>query len=114
MTCKEAEQMVMPYINKELTDKELSAFLSHIHTCQDCYEELEIYYTIYTGLAQLEDGGEDQNIHRLLEESLRVSEIQIRGRRFFNVYYVLSQVMAMAALAVIMVMEILKVLTDVL
>ena len=31
MTCKEAEQMVMPYINKELTDKELSAFLSHIH-----------------------------------------------------------------------------------
>ena len=88
--------------------------MSHIHTCQDCYEELEIYYTIYTGLAQLEDGGEDQNIHRLLEESLRVSELQIRGRRFFNVYYVLSQVMAMAALAVIMVMEILKALTDVL
>ena len=53
MTCKEAEQMVMPYINKELTDKELSALLSHIHTCQDCYEELEIYYTIYTCLAQL-------------------------------------------------------------
>ena len=37
------------HINKELTDKELSAFLSHIHTCQDCYEELEIYYTISSG-----------------------------------------------------------------
>ena len=109
MTCKEAEQMVMPYINKELTDKELSAFLSHIHTCQDCYEELEIYYTIYTGLAQLEDGGEDQNIHRLLEESLRVSELQIRGRKFFQVYYVLSQVLAMAALTAIMVMEFLSI-----
>ena len=109
MTCKEAEQMVMPYINKELTDKELSAFLSHIHTCQDCYEELEIYYTIYTGLAQLEDGGDDQNIHRLLEESLRVSELQIRGRKFFQVYYVLSQVLAMAALTAIMVMEFLSI-----
>ena len=42
MTCKEAEQLVMPYINKELDDKELRAFLSHIHGCQACYEELEI------------------------------------------------------------------------
>lgn len=106
MTCKEAEQMVMPYINKELTDKELSAFLSHIHTCRDCYEELEIYYTIYTGLAQLEEGGEDQNLHGLLEESLRLSELQIRGRKIFNVYYVLSQILAMAALTVIIIMEI--------
>ena len=109
MTCKEAEQMVMPYINKELTDKELSAFLSHIRICRDCYEELETYYTIYTGLAQLEDGGKDQNIHRLLEESLRVSELQIRGRKFFQVYYVLSQVLAMAALTAIMVMEFLSI-----
>ncbi|MCI8745728.1 MAG: hypothetical protein HFI25_08625, partial [Lachnospiraceae bacterium] len=60
-------------------------------------------------LAQLEDGGKDQNIHRLLEESLRVSELQIRGRKFFQVYYVLSQVLAMAALTAIMVMEILSI-----
>ena len=46
MTCKEAEQMVMPYINDELTDKELSSFLEHIGTCASCYEELEIYYTL--------------------------------------------------------------------
>lgn len=109
MTCKEAEQMVMPYINKELTDKELSAFLSHVHTCQECYEELEIYYTIYTGLAQLEEGGEEQNMHKLLEESLWASELHIRGRKLLNVYYVLSQVLAMAALTGIMIMEILKI-----
>lgn len=107
MTCKEAEQMVMPYINKELTDKELKAFLSHIHTCQACYEELEIYYTIYTGLAQLEEGGKDQNLHNLLQESLRASEMHIRGRKLLNIYYVFSQVLAMLALTVIMVMEIL-------
>lgn len=109
MTCKEVEQMVMPYINKELTDKELSAFLSHIHTCKECYEELEIYYTIYMGLAQLEEGGEEQNIHRLLEESLRMSELRIRGRRLFNVYYVFSQVLAMAALIMIMIMKVFRI-----
>ena len=109
MTCKEAEQMVMPYINKELTDKELSTFLAHVHTCQDCYEELEIYYTIYTGLAQLGEGVEDQNMHNLLEESLHASEMRIRGKKIFDVYYVLSQVLAMAALTGIMIMEILKI-----
>ena len=109
MTCREAEQMVMPYINKDLTDKEMSAFLSHVHTCSDCYEELEIYYTIYTGLAQLEEGGEDQNMHNLLEESLHASEMRIRVKKIFDVYYVLSQVLAMAALTGIMIMEILKI-----
>ena len=42
MTCKEAEQMVMPYINDELTDRELEAFLDHVYSCRSCYEELEI------------------------------------------------------------------------
>ena len=48
MTCKEAEQMVMPYINDELTDKELEAFLDHVYSCKACYEELEIYYIGWT------------------------------------------------------------------
>ncbi len=108
MTCKEAEQLVMPYINKELDDKELRAFLSHIHGCQACYEELEIYYTIYAGLAQLEEGTEEQNMHNLLEESLRASEMRIRGRKILNVYYIFSQILAMLALTAIMIMEILK------
>ena len=42
MTCREAERLVMPYINGELTDAELAEFLKHIDTCEDCREELEI------------------------------------------------------------------------
>ena len=50
MTCREAERLVMPYINGELTDAELAEFLKHIDTCEDCREELEIYFTclLYT------------------------------------------------------------------
>ena len=55
MTCKEAESMIMPYINDELTDKELETFLDHIYGCSACHEELEIYYTLYAGLAQLDE-----------------------------------------------------------
>ena len=110
MTCKEAEQMVMPYINDELTrDRELEAFLDHVYSCRSCYEELEIYYTLYAGLAQLdsdEDGNQD--MHNLLEEALYASDQRVRGRKLFNIYYALSQALAMAALAAIIVTEILK------
>ncbi len=58
MTCKEVEQMIMPYINDELTDKQLGPFLEHINACKSCYEELEIYYTIYAGLSQLDGENE--------------------------------------------------------
>ena len=50
MTCREAERLVMPYINGELTDAELAEFLKHIDTCEDCREELEIYFTVDVGI----------------------------------------------------------------
>lgn len=108
MTCKEAEQMVMPYINDELTDRELASFLAHIKGCKACYEELEIYYTLYVGLSQLDGKMENQDMHNLLKEALHASELRIRGRRIMNVCYVLSQVLAMTALTVIAIMEIIR------
>ena len=110
MTCKEAEQMVMPYINDELTDKELSSFLEHIGTCASCYEELEIYYTLYAGLAQLDgDGTGMQDMHNLLPDALHASQMHIRGKKILNIYYVMSQTLAMLALTAVMIMEILKI-----
>ena len=50
MTCREAERLVMPYINGSITDEELKEFLKHIETCEDCREELEIYFTVETAL----------------------------------------------------------------
>ena len=97
MTCKEAEQMVMPYINDELTDKELEAFLEHIDTCASCYEELD------------GDGTETQDMHNLLPDALHASWMHIRGRKILNIYYVLSQTLAMLALTAVMIMEILKI-----
>ena len=108
MTCKEAEQMVMPYITDELTDKELAEFLEHIESCASCYEELEIYYTLYAGLSQLDGENESVDMRNLMRDALHASHLRVRGRRTFNVYYVLSQALALLALAVMIVMEIIK------
>ena len=85
MTCKEAEQMVMPYINKELTDKELSAFLSHIRICRDCYEELETYYTVAVTLHFLEKNEEgNYNIPLRLKEHLAQERQRLRNRKILR------------------------------
>lgn len=47
LTCREAEKMVMPYIDEQLSEKGLDEFLAHIQACDSCKEELEIYYTVY-------------------------------------------------------------------
>ena len=67
-----------------------------------------MYYTIYAGLSQLDGENEGRDMHNLLQEALHASEQRVRGRVFLNVYYVVSQVLAMAALVAIIVMEIVK------
>ena len=62
MTCREAERLVMPYINGSITDEELKAFVEHIDHCPDCREELEIYFTVDVGIRQLDEGTGSYNI----------------------------------------------------
>ena len=77
MTCREAERLVMPYINGELTDAELAEFLKHIDTCEDCREELEIYFTVDVGIRQLDEGTGTYNIKGALETALEISRQRI-------------------------------------
>ena len=71
MTCREAERLVMPYINGSITDGELKEFLKHIETCEECREELEIYFTVDVGIRQLNQGTGTYNIKGLLGRSGR-------------------------------------------
>ncbi len=77
MTCREAEHLVMPYISGEITDQELEAFLKHIDTCENCREELEIYFTVDVGIRQLDEGTGTYNIKGALETALELSRQKI-------------------------------------
>lgn len=78
MTCREAQRLVMPYINGSITDSELKEFLAHIDTCPDCREELEIYFTVDVGIRQLDQGTGTYNIKGALETTLALSRQHIR------------------------------------
>lgn len=82
MTCKEAQDLIMPYINDKLDVDQLEEFLEHIEYCSDCKEELEVYFTLLTGMKQLdEDKNLSGNLHIDFEKSLRKSEERIRRAR---------------------------------
>lgn len=85
LTCKEAEKMVMPYINQQLDERALEAFLTHIQDCPSCREELEIYYTVSIGLRQLDSGAGGYDIRGALEESLYTAWLKVRGVRLRKV-----------------------------
>ena len=58
MNCQSAQSMVLNFINNKLDKEETKEFIEHIRSCNDCWEELEIYYVMLIGLKQLDEGGE--------------------------------------------------------
>lgn len=87
LNCREAEKMVMPFIDGHLDEKELEAFLKHIHSCPACKEELEIYYTVSLGLRQLDSGTGVYDITGALEESLDTAWVRVRAVRLRKVIF---------------------------
>lgn len=68
MTCMEAQQMILPFINDQLTLEQAEAFLCHMDSCADCREELEVYFALLTAMKQLD---EDQELSDNYPEDLR-------------------------------------------
>lgn len=60
MKCSETQQLVKLYIEKQLSDREMEQFLEHVEHCPECYEELEIYFSIYETLG-VSDRNPDAN-----------------------------------------------------
>ena len=56
MNCKETEKLIPLFLSRQLTNKELSSFLTHIETCEECKEELTIQYLVMIGASLLEEG----------------------------------------------------------
>ena len=54
MTCLEAQSKIIAYIDHNLERDEKADFLTHIKNCEDCMEELNIYYTMIEGMRQLD------------------------------------------------------------
>ncbi|MCI8951557.1 MAG: zf-HC2 domain-containing protein [Lachnospiraceae bacterium] len=85
MECKEAERLVMPYIQDELPTSVLEEFLEHVEACPDCQEELEIYFTVAEGLRHLEEETGNYNIKGEMERVLEASHQRVSITRMVKI-----------------------------
>ncbi len=86
MNCIEARRMVTPFVKKELSDKETERFLNHIEHCDDCMDELDIYFTMYKAIDALDRGlHHEYDFRKMLEQEIRSARHAILRRRFTRV-----------------------------
>ncbi len=105
MTCQEAERMVTPYINDQLTGDETEAFLEHIESCKNCQEELEIYFMVDVGLKQLDKGSGTFDIAGALERKIEDSYARVRRMWAFRTLRYAVNTLAVMAVTVMVLLQ---------
>ena len=55
MDCLEFQGKMIRYVNGELTFKEKEQFMEHVRSCDECRDELEIYYIILNSMRQMDE-----------------------------------------------------------
>jgi len=104
MDCKTAQKMIDLYIKKQLNNRELEAFLDHIKECEECKEELEIYFTVYMALQKLDEERDVSfNIQKMLHDNLAASTRRVNR---FKIMRILNYALVLLA-EIVLVMVIL-------
>ncbi len=103
MKCMEAQQLVNAYLNHELDEKHLEQFLDHVDGCQECREELEIYFTIYETIdSDSQNQQEDAQRYNVIESlARRIRDDRVMLKRKKNGRVVRYAFVALAELVLI-------------
>lgn len=102
MLCKDAERLVIPYIRHELDDEVVEEFLEHVDSCENCKEELEIYYTVEAGIRQLDSDAEHYNIKGDMEANIQSSKQRLYNLRLLKICrYAVDTLMIVSMLVMI-------------
>lgn len=100
MVCREAEQLVEPYINNELSGRKLEAFMEHIKSCSACYEELEINFTLYAAIWELDNNpNASYNIKSMFLEKLNHTDRRLKKLKNFRIVSRTIKILAAASVA---------------
>ena len=103
MNCTEVQRQLVPYINGELQEKTEEEFVRHVRHWSECYEELEVYATVFAGIRQLDGADEKIDYRTLVEDTLENSEEDARDERFLSLYSFLLKAAATASLCYMIV-----------
>lgn len=92
MDCRTFESKIPAYIAGQLKIEEMQEFLDHAKSCRECYDELEITYSVMQGIRELDsEDGLTENPSVSLNSSLFFAEDRVHRRTMGRVVkYALS------------------------
>lgn len=83
MDCMKAQKLIRPYLEGQISDRELEEFLDHVENCPECHDDLEIYFSIYETLG---DDSDDRNydFKRKLAQKIAASRRYLSRRHAYR------------------------------
>lgn len=79
MDCRTFGSKIPLYIAGQLKMDEMQEFLDHADTCSDCYDELEITYSVMQGIRELDsEDGVSNGAMMSLDSSLYFAEERVQ------------------------------------
>lgn len=85
VNCKNFANYIPDFLTDDLSDSDLSDFLTHLDSCRACQEELSTQYLLYEGMARLETGG-PFDLEKELEEVRQAARKRLAVRqRLFSI-----------------------------
>ena len=83
MTCQETLQQITEYLQRKLTLKEEMDIISHVESCETCFEELELNYIMQVGLDKLdEEQSSSMDFTAMLQEHMDKSRKQYKKEKW--------------------------------
>jgi hypothetical protein len=93
MDCIRAQQLIKGYLEGQLSDRDLEAFLDHVAGCRKCYDELEIYFSVYHLIDDRKDDG-NYNFIEKLNRRLEKSREYLKKRMRYKIFRVVLVILA--------------------
>lgn len=104
MDCKEFERLIPEFVDKKMDYAITKRFVSHLKSCPNCKEELNIQFLVGEGLVRLEEGSAfdlQKEMQELMQDAMkkvRFHERFLFWGRFFEALVILGVFVAVAAI----------------
>lgn len=98
MKCSEFQRLIPEIIDNKIADHMLGEVISHVESCKDCYDELEIYYVLQYGL---EDNKTKKSMNFIGQLEGSIDRMKQRYKRYETARagYYFTQITAYTAVA---------------
>lgn len=95
MKCRHFQKRIQDLIEGKVQVEELQELIEHVESCNDCYDELEIYYIIHNGLD--ENDNTSMNFVGQLESNILQFKKKINNFEMARALYAFVNIAAFTA-----------------